>query len=201
MLRDWRVELISFVPNVLQTSSVLHVAVLVYLRLLAVLKPLEYTNMDAKIRKASIPVIWILSIGTRLLAVLTQCLKAFSFYSYYRYIVLHGFHTIPIICIACMYFKLLLTIRSKFSSPNDGEFSNSKSQDNTISSSANNSNMQKKELKKKSTALVKWVVFFLLICYVPLLVWEQYWAIIITSRIPFRNESFFEVLNDQNTIS
>ena len=163
ILDDWRVELITVVPHFLETASILHVALLVYLRLLSILKPLSYQEIHIKLRHTGIKIIWIMSITVRLIAVLTQRFKTGKFYIYYRYIVLHGFHTIPVMCIIVMYGKLILTLKSKRNGSNAGMVDNAR-----IHAEAQN---------KKTTLLVQRVVLFLIVCYVPYIAWAQYWYI------------------------
>ena len=191
LFEDWRVELMTFVPNVLQTSSILHVAVLVYLRLLAILKPMSYKDVHEKVRKRSIPIIWVVSIASRLISVLTQIFEPMPkpFYAAYRYIALHVFHTVPIIFIICMYVKLVWTLK-KISE-----------ESNTTQATFTNVRNPKKSISKKATLLVQRVVLFLLGCYLPFLAWEQYWEIITFERIPFISGGSDEVIANKNMIN
>ena len=175
MIEDWRVQLITLVPNVLETSSCLHVTVLVFLRLWAILKPMSYRAVHVKFRKTSIKIIWMTAISVWLLAVLTQSLMATRFYIIYRYIALHVFHTVPVICSALMYAVLVWTFRCKRNTKNDDSFPKKITYEDISS--------------RRKINLVERIVIVLLVCYVPYLAWKQYFYMVITERVPFDTNS------------
>ena len=111
-ITDWRIEGLTFIPNILETTSILHVTLLVFLRLLAVTDPMKYKEAHIKSRHKSIIVIWLTSIIVRLIALISQKYHTKAFF-YYRYFLLHMFHTIPIIMIVIMYVTLIMTLKKR----------------------------------------------------------------------------------------
>ena len=152
------------IPNILETSSCLHVTLLVFLRLLAVSKPLTYKNIHKQVRVKAIVVIWVLSIFVRLLSIVAQ-LSTGNFYFHYRNILLHMFHTIPMICIVFMNLSTVWIVRNK------------------VKEISSDTNLNRKddyvdEKNRRLTLMVKRIVICLLICYTPYLIWWQYYNII-----------------------
>ena len=178
---DWRVELINLAPNVFATSSCLHVTLLVFLRLKAISKPTQYEEIYKKLCYPSIVFIWIISVGVRLIAVLAHCLKFWDFYFYYRYFNLHVFHTIPIICIVLMYAKLVWTLKKR---------SNEAIKEARRSVNANLKELALDKINQKMTLMVQRVVLFLVVCYVPYLIWMQYYYMEFPTRIPFKVKDY-----------
>ena len=56
-----QLQLVSLIPHLLEMSSILHVTLLVYLRLFAIIKPMSYKSHHIKLRYNSIFVIWSMS--------------------------------------------------------------------------------------------------------------------------------------------
>ena len=158
----------TFIPNILETTSILHVTLLVFLRLLAITDPMKYKEAHIKSRHRSIIVIWLLSIIVRLVALLSQKYHSKVFF-YYRYFLLHIFHTIPIIMIVIMYGTLIMTLKKRSA---------------TLLTMTEQSQQLSDSINRKMTIVVKRIVVSLLICYVPFLSWEQYYMII-AEREPF----------------
>ena len=165
-------ELTNFVPYVLETSSCLHVTLLVFLRLLAILKPLTYRETHIKLRHTSIITIWIISISVHLVAVLSRVdfgvEKTGDFYFPYRYIVLHGFHTVPIICMVVMHAVLIWKLKTMRNNANENI-------EDTTTTHADLTN-------KKMTLMVQRIVCFVVVCYVPYLSWKHYFYSVISKR-------------------
>ena len=158
----------TFLPNILETTSILHVTLLVFLRLLAVIEPMTYKEMHIKFRHTSIVVIWIMSIVVQTLALITQKFTSSAFF-YYRYFMLYVFHTFPIFCVIIMYFVLIHNLKKR-----------NRGMDIMVDKSRHFAD----SMNKKMTTVVKRIVLALLICYIPFLTWEQYY-LIIAERIPF----------------
>lgn len=167
-ITDWRIEGLTFIPNILETTSILHVTLLVFLRLLAITDPMKYKEAHIKSRHKSIIVIWLTSIIVRLIALLSQKYHSKVFF-YYRYFLLHIFHTIPIIMIVIMYGTLIMTLKKRSA---------------TLLTMTEQSQQLSDSINRKMTIVVKRIVVSLLICYVPFLSWEQYYMII-AEREPF----------------
>ena len=160
------------------TSSILHVTVLVFLRLLAILKPLSYSEVHAKVRRLAILMIWIISITARYSIVPTQCFKIRSVYLHYMHIIFHCLHTIPVMCIALMYAKLVCVIQQK------------RNERKTIICKYLKFRAHADSDNRKSTLLAKRLGLFHLICYLPFLAWTQYLLIVAPDRIPFKFHNY-----------
>ena len=167
-IKDWRIEGLTFIPNILETASILHVTLLVFLRLLAVTDPMKYKEAHVKSRHKSIIVIWLTSVIVRLTALLSQKYHSTVFF-YYRYVLLHIFHTIPIITIVIMYVRLIMTLKKRST---------------TLITMTEQSQQLSDSINRKMAIVVKRIVVSLLICYVPFLSWEQYYMVI-AERVPF----------------
>ena len=164
-MEDWRIDLLRCVPRVLETSSCLHVTLLVFLRLLAIKKPLSYGEIHDKLRRISIIIIWIASITIQLVALIILIFEQGEAYLYYKDVTLHIFHTFPVICIIIMYTLLIWTLEKKKRQIKDSRIS-----------------MKQESINKKMTLLVQRVVLVLIICYVPFLAWRQYYYEIVIKR-------------------
>ena len=84
-----------------------------------------------------------------------------------RNIVLHGFHTIPIICIIGIYVKLIYEIQSK---NEEKELAKARMSEGTYTRINLNN--------KLSTKMIKGVAICLIVCYLPYLAWWQYSMIV-----------------------
>ena len=167
-IEDPNIEIVTFLPNVLEITSILHVTLLVFLRLIAITEPIKYKEIHIKIRHTSIITIWLMSFGVRIIAILSQKYKPSVFF-YYRYFALHIFHTLPVICIIAMYVILMKTLRRR---------------NGHLEIMVDNSRHLADSMNRRMTIVVQRIVLALLICYVPFLVWEQYYMII-SERNPF----------------
>ena len=160
------------VPNILRTSSCPHVVLLVFMRLLAVSRPLTYTATRNKIRRRSIVIIWLISISAQLLVVMAQIFAAENIYVYYRNIYLHVFHSIPVISIVVMHVTLIRILERKNNS-------------DAVTGLGGHAQSLDQSINMKMTIMVKRIVSFLLLCYVPFLIWWQYFNIASVQKRPW----------------
>ena len=168
-IKDWKIEAQTFIPNVLETNSILHVTLIVFLRLLAVTEPIKCKQIHKSIRHKSIILIWMMAFGVRALALVIQKYKSDAFY-YFRFLLLHGFHTFPLILIIFMYQVFIRTLNKRSRSMDMIDIKSRKTADS---------------MNKKMAVVVRRIILALLICYTPFLVWEQYY-LIISERVPFQ---------------
>ena len=157
-------HLLTFVPDVLETSSCLHVALLVFLRYLAISEPMNFKEIHKKLRYYGITAIWGTSIGIRLLNILTYDTEFYNYYNYY--LVIHLFHSIPVLYIIFMQLKMIFVLRTKRKEKKEDAFlSNLGTEDADA-------------IKKRTTHMLQDIVVFLVISYVPYIVWWQYYNVI-----------------------
>ena len=151
----------KLIPNILSTCNCLHIALLVYLRLISVTKALKCKKIHRKHRYKSIMTLWTISIIVNVFPPLAARLDQKIQLSIFKHILLHGFHTIPIVVIVAIYAKLIYAVESK----NEKDARQRRSAATCSRVNANN---------RLSTRMVKGVVFCLLVCYLPYLTWWQY---------------------------
>ena len=184
MEESWTVEALNLVPNILSSSSCLHVALLVFLRLLAIEKPLKYQEIHIKLRHVSIVVIWSPSICVCAISVFIERFqddRTLSTASFDRVIVLHGLHTIPITCIIIFYIKLILTL---------ARHGRRHSVATLYYDSAATCRAAVMDMKAKQMRIMKGVVACLIVCYLPYLSWWEYSIRIVAQRKPFKVYKF-----------
>ena len=157
--------MMKIIPNILSTCNCLHVALLVYLRLISVTKALKCKQIQRHHRKKTIMAMWIISLMINLIPPLAAKFDQEKIKVTFKHILLHGFHTIPIIFIVVIYSKLISIVESKRKMETKRKMSA-----NTLSR-LNSSN-------KLSTRMVKGVVSCLFVCYIPYLAWWQYSMVI-----------------------
>jgi hypothetical protein len=156
--------LLMFPSHVLEYSSILHVSLLVFLRLITLRNPLGFQGQDIRrFRHVAISVIWIMSITVVLLDIIARCQEMDDFSMYLNLVNLHCFKTIPVVGIVLMYGSLLWTVKRQ------------QKQTNTIALSTNTSNREARN--RRMTAMVSRVVICLLICYLPYLASKHYFAV------------------------
>ena len=158
-------EMMKLIPNTLSTCNCLHVALLVYLRLIAVTKALKCKQIHRHHRKKTIVAMWIISFTICLFPPLTAKFNQKKIEVVFKHIILHVFHTIPIIFIVFIYSKLIYIVESKRKMKTKQRMSS-----NTLSRVNSNN--------KLSTSMVKGVVICLFVCYIPYLAWWQYSMVI-----------------------
>ena len=175
VITDWRIKMVYLVPSILQTASVLHVTVLVFMRLLAISRPTTYRDTHKQIRFKSIIIIWILSITTHLFCVVPQFFTTEIFYLHYAlictYIDLYVFRALPVVSIVLMYVTLIWILKRNKSSDTQTSLDNAQS----LAEAQSN----------RMTLMVMRIVSFLLIFYVPRLIWWQYFIITSMEKRPW----------------
>ena len=146
-------------PRVLSTTTCLHVALLVYLRMVTITRPFSYKDTHIKLRHISIVVIWVVSVIICFLPVLASYFNQEEFYDISRIVLLHGFHSIPVICIIIMYGKLSWTIAShKGISGTKG---------------------RREITNQRPNLMIKRIVLCLVVCYLPYLsLWEYAYSVV-----------------------
>ena len=152
-----------FPSHVLEYSSILHVALLVFLRVITLRNPLSQGDDIRKFRHVAITIIWIISITVVSLDVISQCQGMDDFSMYLNLVNLHCFKTIPVVGIVLMYGLLLWTVNRQ------------QKQTNNIAISTDNSHREARN--RRMTAIVSRVVICLLICYLPYLASKHYFAV------------------------
>jgi len=144
---------------------------LVYLRLIAVTEAMKCKKIHRKHRKKSIFAMWIMSAIVNIFPPLAATVREESLREQLlmvsRNIVLHGFHTIPIICIIGIYVKLIYEIQSK---NEEKELAKARMSEGTYTRINLNN--------KLSTKMIKGVAICLIVCYLPYLAWWQYSMIV-----------------------
>ena len=106
-----------FFPNILTASNCMHVALLVFLRLIALESPDTYEDTHRKLRHIGVAIIWVLSAIVCFLPLINtngctvcsieDCLMALQIS---WHIVIHGGHTLPIFMIVILYGRVLWRI-------------------------------------------------------------------------------------------
>ena len=175
-------EIIKTFPNILTTSNCLHIALLVYLRFVAITKPLQYENIHRKHHIKSPILIWFISIIVNILSPISLCFGTEVLNFFVVLFILHGFHTIPIVSIIITYVRMIKSInKTNEERVRLSEFTDK----NEIASS------------RISTSMIKGVSICLIVCYLPYLFWFQYVRIKqwIHSESDITNVSSLEVRN------
>ena len=149
------------VSNIVTTSNCLHIALLVYLRVVAISKPLQYESIHRKHHIKTPLLIWCIAIIINILGPTSRLFDSKDLNFFASLFILHGFHTFPILSIIILYTRMINVIHkrnqehmkaSKICDENDGSISSS----------------------KLSTKMIKGVSICLVVCYVPYLLWFQY---------------------------
>ena len=196
---DWRVELINLAPNVFSTSSCIHVALLVLLRYIESITPVgkisrmasRTANSNKKFCYTAILLIWVLSFIAHTTAVVAQCLEFWSFYYYYRFFKLHFFGTLPIFCIIWIYVRTIQRMKKKGRQASHAiaiNLMDSPTNDNGFDEQimASKKEILCRELQEgieRMTHAIEMVVLCVLLCFVPYLVWMQYYYTVFPGRI------------------
>ena len=149
------------IPNILTTCNCLHIALLVYLRFVAITKPLQYERIHRKHHIRSTIIIWCLSFIINISNPIALCYGSKEVHIFVTLFILHGFHTFPIISIIISYVRMIHVIHKRNKEQlRMSEFTDEKDRARTSS--------------KLSTKMIKGVSICLIICYVPYLFWFQY---------------------------
>ena len=161
MYLDWQAELIGYPVRALEFSTILHVALLVFLRLNTVRNSLSYGDSIIKLRRYMIIAIWILSIVFTFLPILASIFKMKELFYYSNLVNLNCFGTVPIAGIILMY-ELLIQYVKKKQRKNQTVFPGIE----TLKTQENN---------RRMTLVISRGVIVLLICYLPYLVERHYY--------------------------
>ena len=164
IMEDFTSILVLFAPHALELSSILHVTLLVFLRLLAVRDPLATPERRVKLRHVSIALIWTISLLLPTIFLIATLLDAGSFHKYFNIIYLNCFEIFPVICIVVMYYVLIRTLRKK----------KNENKDNSMGFKQIIQNSTADGYNKKMQLLVGRLVIVLLFCYVPFLACMNY---------------------------
>ena len=166
---DWKFQLLLFPLLSLEILTVLHVALIVFLRLNTIRNPLSRIDDIIKLRRYFIISIWIVSLVFSFLPTLASVFKLKEFYYYSKLFVWHSFGTVPVIGITGMYGLLIWTVRK-----NQGENKKRFPEVETVNAEENN---------RRMTLIISCLVTFLLICYIPHLVERQYYYGIMVNTV------------------
>ena len=165
------------------SSSCFHVALIVFLRCLAIAKPYNFRTWHERITDIGISIIWIFLILICLVPTMI-CTKLFTtkimpknyknMYITSLEVLYHGILTSPILLIAVMYLILLIIL-------NRGK----KNEGDLVGSS-----------KKESLgSMIRWITISTLLCYTPIIVTRQY------NIAKINNGTWKQVLNSTEGVS
>ena len=163
--------LLNFVPEVLEMSSILHVMLLVFLRLFAILKPMSYKKVHAKLRYTSIFLIWLTSILFHAAIRTALILKNETIFYYGNLLIILCCNTLPVLLIFIMYIMLIWALRGDKSRTPDP---------NTVRPST--TLVAREDMEKKMTLAIQRIVLVLILCYCPWLVWRAYFYVVVDRR-------------------
>ena len=161
---------LCFPPHMLEISTTLHVVLIVFLRMSALANPLSRKHFQRRHRCLYISIIWLLSAlyCSLPLILLVQENWKDDWFFYIRLFGLHCFGTLPVISIIIMWGIMINVAQTK--QANEFRISNNSKQ---LMADSNNRSM---------SAMVKWLVIVLIICYVPYIIWKQYFYVMILRR-------------------
>ena len=160
-------EAIKLVPNILSTCNCLHIALLVYLRLITITEVFKYKETIRQHRHKSIALMWLISVGINTIPVLAAGFEHILLKLIFKYIILYAFHACPIIFIVVEYSKLIRVVEER-----------NRKEAETRMSEFSHVNVNFLENAKLSTKIIKGVVVCLIFCYLPYLAWWQYAMIV-----------------------
>ena len=163
--------LMNFVPEVLEMSSVLHVMLIVFLRLYAIMKPTSYKTIHVKLRYTSIIVIWLWSTLFHVAIRTSLVLKNETIFYYGNLFILLCCNTLPVVLILVMYVMLIWVLRGEKSRLPDP---------NTVRLSTSSTGTD--DMEKKMTLAIQRIVLVLILCYCPWLVWRAYFYVVVDGR-------------------
>ena len=149
------------VSNIVTTSNCLHIALLVYLRVVAISKPWQYESIHRKHHIKTPILIWCIAIIINILGPTSRLFDSKDLNFFASLFILHGFHTFPILSIIFLYTRMINVVNKR----NTQNMSTSKICDENDGLRTNS---------KLSTKMIKGVSICLVVCYVPYLLWFQY---------------------------
>ena len=160
----------KLLPNIFTTCNCIHIVYLVYLRHLAITKAIKCKSIKRERHRNAILTMWTTSILANIVPPLAAKIKIRNIGTYFlfisRLILLHGFHTIPIILIITFYGKMIRKVNQ-----NNVEKMKRVSQASGVSKLSTND-------QKTPTKMIKGVAICLIVCYLPYLLWWQYSMIV-----------------------
>ena len=163
----------SLPPHVLEISTTLHVALLVFLRHSALKSPFVQTQHSHKHRCMYITIIWLLSVLYCITALSLQLLCERRLFLQMKILGLHCYGTVPVIAIMIMWIKMI-------------KAANNKHRKDSLASKISSNHSAESNDRFMST-LVKWLVIILLLCYVPFLAWKQYFYGKLLKRVIYKS--------------
>ena len=177
--KTWSIEMLKIVPKLFSTSTCLHVFLLVFLRRSAIVHPTTYKKTSAfKQRYKLTMAIWIISTSLCLFPIIARYADSSHLREIINYLLLHGFHTLPVACIIGMYMNVSWTIkRHQIPNPTARKISVS-----YLPGSGMDKN--KKRRRPKASEIIKRVIVCLVFCYFPYIVCWQYVTAIMMKRNP-----------------
>ena len=176
--------LLAIVPEVLEMSSVLHVTLLVFLRLLAIMKPISYKQIHTKLRYNSIIVIWLTSMFFHSATKTALLFENKTLFDYGNWFILLSFNILPVVLIIIMYIVLMWILRDKTSKNNPGP-NNVELNSNLNSQLLNNQPTiatGAEQMERKMTLAIQRIVLFVIFCYGPFLIWRVYYYAVVNKR-------------------
>ena len=166
---DWRSNLIFLPPHVLEFSSIIHVAVLVFSRLMAVRELSLNGKRRAKLYLFSVITIWMVSVTFNIIPLIALFMKWKTFYTNVRLLNLHCLSTFPVICIVVMYTLLVHTVKKN------------QMRESMVTSTVAVTSIMKAN-QQRMVVIVRGLVIMLLVCYLPHLTTHYYFYGIILKR-------------------
>ena len=165
-----KAQVVNFVPNILEMSSVLHVTLIVSLRFYAILKPTSYRKLHIKMRFISLLLIWTSSFFLHGVIVILAVLNKKTYAYTGNMFVFYCFNALPVLIILILYLLLIWILKNKRPTPiND----------------TNQIHMQSaatEEIEKRMTTIVKRIIIVVILCYGPFVIWRQYFYVIVDKR-------------------
>ena len=181
--RNLRIEVLNFVPSILEMSSVLHVALLVSLRVYAIFRPTSYREMHVKLRYISIIVIWLSAMLVHTATRIALFLEKETIFYYGNVLILLFCNTLPVVLILIMYIMLMWILRDRTSKLPDTNvvelhsIVNGHPLNNESSISPGT-----EQTERKMTLAIQRIVLFVILCYGPFLIWRAYYYNVVDRR-------------------
>ena len=160
----------NFLPSVFEMASVWHVMLLVFQRLLAIVKPVTYQTFHKKMRYISMTVIWTLSLILHLSKSLTETFDAEIGRTQHIFIAL-VFNLLPILSI--LFMEVILIWKLK-------EEKRKRIERRTETNDATGNDL--KVFENAMTKVVQRIVVVLIVCYGPFISWRIYFLFVSFDR-------------------
>ena len=158
-----RFEAFWFIPNVMTTSNCFFVTLLVFLRMIAIEKPLQYERMHKRFRRTAVITIWVSAFVLCVLPVISAPFsKGFNIFA--RFLTLHFCHTFPICMIIIIDIRVVYMLCRSVDNISNGQDASELPQ---IQDARRNLQDKKNQLSR----MLAGVVTCLIICYAPYLIW------------------------------